>query len=198
VVRLSLSETARLAGGSKIDRHVRLYCRQCAERIDTYNRRLKYNRRASVGAGTVAIAGVAAIGVILGGVALSVRLARQPSGMVAAAAPALRPAVAPQDRPAPLPDPYRPAPRPWAHVTATGVRWNLRRIEPVSRTLTLDIGGDQVASVVVPPEFETLNLTVMNARVDAVFAAITRSFPLRSARYTFGNDGMIRPLAGSE
>jgi len=70
----------------------------------------------------------------------------------------------------------------------------LRRVDTTSKLLIVDLGSDQVANITVMPEFENLDLTGMNLRVDHIRSAISQTFSSQTANYSFGRDGVVHLL----
>ena len=58
--------------------------------------------------------------------------------------------------------------------------------------LLINLGNDQVATVVVAPAFEALDLAFMNVRVDHIRSVIDSYYGNRAVSYSFDRDGIVR------
>lgn len=105
----------------------------------------------------------------------------------AAAVPATP--AAPATPVAPVPDPAASAPR-WASVTAQGTRWRMARSDN-GYTVSIDLGGGQVAVVHVQPAFGGLDPASVNVRVDYLRDTIVQNFSRQSGSYSFARDGSV-------
>ncbi len=103
--------------------------------------------------------------------------------------PVPAPVAPPVAQPEPPPDPPPPSPR-WNSVTGQGTRWKMARTGR-GFTVTLDLGGGQVADVHVQPAFADLDFAAMNVRVDYLHDTILQNFSNQSDSYTFGRDGSV-------
>lgn len=85
--------------------------------------------------------------------------------------------------------PAAPPPR-WASVTAQGTRWRMAR-SGNGYTVSIDLGGGQVADVHVLPAFANLDPASVNVRVDYLRDTILQNFSSQSATYSFARDGSV-------
>ncbi len=58
-------------------------------------------------------------------------------------------------------------------------------------TVSIDLGGGQVADVHVQPAFGSLDPASVNVRVDYLRDTIVQNFSRQSARYSFARDGSV-------
>ena len=80
----------------------------------------------------------------------------------------------------------------WKHTTGEGTRWSLRQLRGRSMALLIDLGDDQVATVLVTPEFQALDLPGMERRVEFARTEIAK-VSATSAAYAFSRAGVITP-----
>ncbi len=80
---------------------------------------------------------------------------------------------------------------PWRHVTAAGVHWNLRHVEPGGLVMQVEMIGQDYADVGLDPAFEALPLEAMNMRVDYIRRAAIQSFSLQTMSLTYARDGSL-------
>ena len=80
----------------------------------------------------------------------------------------------------------------WKHTTGEGTRWSLRQLRGRGMALLIDLGDDQVATVLVTPEFQALDLPGMGRRVEFARTEIAK-VSARSAAYAFSRAGVITP-----
>lgn len=109
------------------------------------------------------------------------------------------PAVAPPP-PAATPDPAAtaalvppatdPAPARSGSVTSQGTRWRLAR-SGGGYTVSIDLGGGQIADVHVQAAFANLDPSAVNTRVDFLRDTILENFSRQSGSYTFSRDGSV-------
>ncbi len=97
--------------------------------------------------------------------------------------------VTPAPPPAPLPAPVLPASR-WTSVTGQGTRWRMVRSGD-GFTVSIDLGGGQVADIHVLPAFGNLDPAAINVRVDYLKDTILQSFSAKSGSYNFARDGSV-------
>ena len=111
-----------------------------------------------------------------------------------AAAPPPAPAAPVVPPPAPVPatpDPAVPPPPPrFPTVTGQGTRWRMAR-SGSGYTISIDLGGGQVAEVHVLPAFANLDPAAINLRVDYLRDTILQNFPRQSGSYSFARDGSV-------
>ncbi len=118
-------------------------------------------------------------------------------------APKPDPAAAPDPVAAPLPTVVMPAPPPaapapppappasrWTSVTGQGTRWRMVRSGD-GFTVSVDLGGGQVADIHVLPAFASLDPAAVNLRVDYLKDTILQNFTAKSGSYTFARDGSV-------
>jgi hypothetical protein len=103
-------------------------------------------------------------------------------------APSAAPAPPPADAAA-VPPPNPPPPK-WASVTAQGTRWRLARSNN-GYTVSIDLGGGQVADVHVLQAFANLDPASVNVRVDYLRDTILQNFSKQSGSYSFARDGSV-------
>ncbi len=105
------------------------------------------------------------------------------------APPVPPPAVAAPVVAAPVtPDPAAP-PR-FPTVTGQGTRWRMAR-SGSGFTISIDLGGGQVADVHVLPAFANLDPAAINMRVDYLRDTILQHFSHQSGSYSFARDGSV-------
>ncbi len=126
----------------------------------------------------------------------SPQAATQPSSPLMASAEAAvvpRPAVTQQDAaPVRLPAWTSAAALRWKHRTSEGTRWSLRQLRGNGMALLIDLGEDQVATVLVTPEFQKLDLPGMDRRVEFVRSEVVK-VSASSAAYSFTRSGTVSP-----
>jgi hypothetical protein len=61
----------------------------------------------------------------------------------------------------------------------------------IGYTVSIDLGGGQVADVHVLPAFANLDPASINVRVDYLRDTILQSFSSQSASYSFARDGSV-------
>ena len=93
---------------------------------------------------------------------------------------------------APLPSWKSAAAIRWKHETADGTRWSLKKLRAGNMALLVDLGNDQVATVVVAPEFQNLDASTMEARIKYVRSEVTK-VSSASAAYLFARSGTVSP-----
>ena len=98
--------------------------------------------------------------------------------------PVTAPVVAPV-----VPDPATSPPR-FPTVTAQGTRWRMAR-SVSGFTISIDLGGGQVADVHVLPAFANLDPAAINLRVDYLRDTILQHFSHQSGSYSFARDGSV-------
>ena len=111
----------------------------------------------------------------------------------APATPATPPAAPPAAPLVPPPDAapaQAPVPPRFPTVTAQGTRWRLTRT-PNGYTISIDLGGGQVADVHVLPAFANLDPAAINMRVDYLHDTILQNFSRQSGSYSFARDGSV-------
>ena len=101
-----------------------------------------------------------------------------------AALPGTPPASPPDATPALPPPPRFPT------VTAQGTRWRMSRTAN-GYTISIDLGGGQVADVHVLPAFANLDPAAINVRVDYLRDTILQNFSRQSGTYSFARDGSV-------
>ncbi len=107
------------------------------------------------------------------------------------ATPVLLPTVVTPAPPPAAPPP--PAPLPanrWTSVTGQGTRWRMARSGD-GFTVSVDLGGGQVADIHVLPAFANLDPAAVNVRVDYLKDTILQNFTAKSGSYTFARDGSV-------
>ena len=80
----------------------------------------------------------------------------------------------------------------WKHRTSGGRRWSLRQLKSSGMALLIDIGGNQVATVLVQPEFEKLDPPTMDGRVEYVRSEVLK-VSSTSAAYAYARTGTVTP-----
>ncbi len=80
---------------------------------------------------------------------------------------------------------------PWRHLTATGVHWNLRHLEPGKPLLQVELVGQGYANVTLDPAFEALPMDAMNTRVDYIRRTAIQFFGSETASLIFARDGSL-------
>ncbi len=111
----------------------------------------------------------------------------------ASAAPASVPPAPASPVPAPAAtDPVATAPPPprFPTVTGQGTRWRMARTGS-GYTISIDLGGGQVADVHVLPAFANLDPAAINVRVDYLRDTIVQNFSRQSGSYSFARDGSV-------
>ncbi len=98
--------------------------------------------------------------------------------------PVVAPVVAPPVTPDPAALPRFPT------VTGQGTRWRMAR-SGSGFTISIDLGGGQVADVHVLPAFANLDPAAINVRVDYLRDTILQHFPHQSGNYSFARDGSV-------
>ena len=83
------------------------------------------------------------------------------------------------------------ASNPWPNTTPAGTRWTLRRRDKDTMMLRIDLGLQQVASLIVPPEWETADPGRFEAMVDRLRTVLLERFPLESALFMFWRDAKL-------
>ncbi len=101
-------------------------------------------------------------------------------------------AIAVPHPPAPLPSWKSAAAIRWKHKTGEGTRWSLRQLRANGMALLVDLGDDQVATVLVSREFQDLDATTMEKRIDYVKSEVMKA-SASSAAYTFARSGTVSP-----
>jgi hypothetical protein len=81
----------------------------------------------------------------------------------------------------------------WKHRTGEGTRWSLKQLRANGMALLVDLGDDQVATVLVTPEFQNLDAATMEKRVEYVRSEVLKASPT-SAAYTFARSGAVSPF----
>ena len=113
-----------------------------------------------------------------------------PPGPAVPPVPAPAPvAAAPDPAAAPPPNPPSP-PNRWASVTSSGTRWRMAR-SGSGFTVSIDLGGGQVADVHVQSAFANLDPAAVNVRVDYLRDTILQNFSNHSGSYNFARDGSV-------
>ena len=119
--------------------------------------------------------------------------AQAPGFVPPAAAPAAAAAAAavpPPATPDPAAAPPSPPPARFPTVTAQGTRWRMAR-SATGYTISIDLGGGQVADVHVLPAFANLDPASINVRVDYLRDTILQNFSNQSGTYSFARDGSV-------
>ena len=80
----------------------------------------------------------------------------------------------------------------WKHRTSGGTRWSLRQLKSGGMALLIDIGGNQVATVLVQPEFQKLDPPTMDGRVEYVRSEVLK-VSATSAAYAYARTGIVTP-----
>lgn len=83
------------------------------------------------------------------------------------------------------------ASNPWPNKTPAGTRWTLRHRDKNTMMLRIDLGLQQVASLIVPPEWETADPGRFEAMVDRLRIVLRERFPLESALFMFWRDAKL-------
>lgn len=78
----------------------------------------------------------------------------------------------------------------WKHVTTQGTRWSVRQLRGGRMALLIDLGDDQVATVVVTPKFLRLDAATMESRVEYVKSTVEK-ISSNSAAYFYAPDGTV-------
>ena len=94
--------------------------------------------------------------------------------------------------PAPLPSWKSAAATKWKHKTVEGTRWSLRQLRATGMALLIDLGDDQVATILVSREFQDLDATTMEKRIDYVKSEVMKA-SASSAAYTYARSGAVSP-----
>ncbi len=121
-------------------------------------------------------------------------IALPPATPPAVAPPAIIPPVVTPPVMAPVvvspvtPDPAAP-PR-FPTVTGQGTRWRMAR-SGSGFTISIDLGGGQVAEIHVLPAFANLDPAAINMRVDYLRDTILQHFSRQSGSYSFARDGSV-------
>jgi hypothetical protein len=80
----------------------------------------------------------------------------------------------------------------WKHRSSAGTRWSLRQLKAGGMALLIDIGGNQVATVLVQPEFQNLDPATMDQRVEYVRSEVVK-VSATSAAYSYDRTGTVTP-----
>ena len=80
----------------------------------------------------------------------------------------------------------------WRHTTPSGTRWSLRQLHGNTLALLVDLGDDQVATILIAGQFLKLDQPTIERQIDFVKSKATKISP-RSAAYSFEADGAIQP-----
>ncbi len=93
----------------------------------------------------------------------------------------------------PMPGTPRAAgtPKLWPNTTPAGTRWTLRARDKDTMMLRIDLGLQQVASLIVPPEWKTAEPERFEAMVDRLRKVLLEHFPLQSALFMFWRDARL-------
>ena len=75
-------------------------------------------------------------------------------------------------------------------MTGQGTRWRMAR-NGDGFTVSVDLGGGQVADIHVLPAFANLDPAAVNLRVDYLKDTILQNFTAKSGSYTFARDGSV-------
>ncbi len=75
-------------------------------------------------------------------------------------------------------------------MTGQGTRWRMARTGS-GYTISIDLGGGQVADVHVLPAFANLDPAAINVRVDYLRDTIVQNFSRQSGSYSFARDGSV-------
>ena len=79
----------------------------------------------------------------------------------------------------------------WPNTTLAGTRWTLRPRDKGTMMLRIDLGLQQVASLIVPPEWDTADPERFEAMVDRLREVVLQRFPLQSALFMFWRDAKL-------
>ena len=90
------------------------------------------------------------------------------------------------------------AQKPWPNTTQAGTRWTLRRRDKDTMMLRIDLGLQQAASLIVPPEWETADPERFEAVVDRLRVVLLERFPLQSALFMFWRDAKLSLIQTAE
>ena len=82
-------------------------------------------------------------------------------------------------------------PKLWPNTTLAGTRWTLRRRDKDTMMLRIDLGLQQVASLIVPPEWDTADPERFEEMVDRLREVVLQRFPLQSALFMFWRDAKL-------
>ena len=82
-------------------------------------------------------------------------------------------------------------PKLWPNTTLAGTRWTLRRRDKDTMMLRIDLGLQQVASLIVPPEWDAADPERFEAMVDRLREVVLQRFPMQSALFMFWRDAKL-------
>ncbi len=83
------------------------------------------------------------------------------------------------------------APKLWPNTTPAGTRWTLRPRDKDTMMLRIDLGLQQVASLIVPPEWDAADPERFGMMVDRLREVVLQRFPLQSALFMFWRDAKL-------